>query len=414
MTELPPYDEEAERAVLGAMLQNPNAVPAAQDYLNAEDFYTDKHRQIFQSVTRVWSEGRNLDHITISAELPEQRDYVHLLFDTCYVTTNVTEYARIVHDHAQRRLLLRTGQEIAQLAHRKDDIKKLVDLAEQKVYGISPTRVRKPEQVKDILARVISEQDDETPTHTLTTGFPRIDELVGGLHDSNLVIVGARPGIGKTSFGLAIAEHAAAAGRVLFFSLEMSRVELAERLGCSLASVSLRNLREHSLQAEELARLCNHMGHVEKLDLLIEDEPGQTLLSVRGTARREASKKHLSLIVIDYLQLMTLGYRTESRFVEVSAMSRELKNLARTLRCPVLALSQLNRESESHWSDGKPRLSHLRESGSIEQDADVVLLLSWPKDKPGFVNVDVAKNRHGPLGEVQLIWTPQYTRFGRV
>jgi len=411
VTGLPPYDEEAERAVLGAMLQNPNAVPVAQDRLNAGDFYLDKHRQIFERIVRVFGEGRNLDHITIGAEFPEHRDYLHLLFDSCYVTANTAEYARIVHDHAQRRMLLVTGQEIAGLAHRKDDIKKLVDLAEEKVYGIDPSRTRKPEQVKDILARVIAEQDQERPLSAIGTGFPRIDELVGGLYESNLIIVGARPGIGKTSFALAVASHAAKFGRSLFFSLEMNRDTMAERLGCSLASVNLRSLREHDLHPEERARLVGKMAEVEKLDLLIEDEPGQTLLSLRGTARREASKTKLSLIVIDYLQLMTLGYKAESRYVEVSAMSRELKNLARTLRCPVLALSQLNRASEDHWSDGKPHLHHLRESGSIEQDADIVMLLSWPKDKPGFVNVDVAKNRHGPLGEVQLIWAACYTRF---
>jgi len=215
---------------------------------------------------------------------------------------------------------------------------------------------------------------------------------------------------------LAIAQHAARHGRVLFFSLEMSRTEIAERLGCSLSSVKLKSLRERNMHPEERARLVSKMADVEKLDMLLEDEPGQTLLSIRATARREASKmgrdKHLKLVVVDYMQLMTLGYRAESRFVEVSAMSRELKGLARSLHCPVLALSQLNRESESYWSDGKPKLSHLRESGSIEQDADIVMLLSWPKDKQGFVNVEVAKNRHGPLGEVQLIWTPQYTRFG--
>jgi len=414
LTELPPYDEESERAVLGAMLSNSNAVPVTQDYLSESDFYLDNHRQIFQTMVKVWSAGHEIDHVTIGAQLPAQKDYLHLLAESSYLATNAAEYARIVRDKSQRRQLLRTGQEIAALATHDEDVRRLVDLAEQKVYGIDPQRACKPEQVKDILKRVIEDQDEDVPVESVTTGFPRVDELIGGLRPANLIIVGARPGIGKTSYALAISAAAAKAGRVLFFSLEMSRTDLAERLACSLASVNLRGLREHSLHPEEHVRMMRAAGEVEKMDLLIEDEPGQTLLSIRAACRREASKLgkgKLKLVVIDYLQLMTLGYRAESRFVEVSAMSRELKGLARTLQCPILALSQLNRESESQFSDGKPKLSHLRESGSIEQDADIVMLLSWPKNDKGSVIVDVAKNRHGRLGEVRLNWSSQYKRF---
>lgn len=415
MTALPPHDLEAERAVLGAMLTNPGSIPVAQDYICEQDFYLDSHRAIFRSIVTAYANGSEPDHITIGAELPEQKDYLHHLCESFYLSTNVTEYARIVHDKAARRALRATGQEIAELAHSEEDVRKLVDIAESKVFSISPTRLRRPEQMADVLARVLEEQDEEVPVESVGTGFARLDELIGGLHASDLVIIGARPGIGKTSFALAIASHAARHGRVIFFSLEMNRTQLAERLGCSLSSVNLRSLRERSLHPDERARLVRQMAEVEHLDLLIDDEPGHTLLSVRATARREAAKlghgRHLALIVVDYLQLMTLGYRAESRFVEVSTMSRELKALARTLNCPVLALSQLNRESESHFSDGKPKLSHLRESGSIEQDADIVMLLSWPKDRQGYVNIDVAKNRHGPLGDVELLWTPQYTRF---
>jgi len=411
LTLAPPYNEEAEQAVLGAMLTNVSAVPVALDRLSATDFYLGKHGDVFAAVEKLWGQHREIDATIVAAALPDEKDYVHLLSDSCLVATNVGEYARIVHDLAQRRLLLRTGQEIAQLAHSEDDIKALVDRAEQKVFSISPSRHDKPQQAQELLAEILMEQDEGVPADSVPTGFKGVDELLGGLHPCSLVIIGARPGIGKTSFALAIAKNVAKLGRVLFFSLEMGRTDLAERLGCSLSSVNLRHVREHNLHPDERARLTKAMSEVELMDLIFDDEPGQTLHSVRGAARRAASKKPLALVVVDYLQLMRLGQRTESRYVEVSAMSRELKNLARQIKCPVIALSRLNRESESHFSDGRPKLSNLRESGSIEQDADAVMLLSWPKDDKRTVIVDVAKNRHGPLGEVRLNWTPQYTRF---
>ena len=190
---------------------------------------------------------------------------------------------------------------------------------------------------------------------------------------------------------------------------------MAARLLCAKSSVKLRHLREHRLEPTEVERIYEAQSYIDNaLDMVIDDTPGQTLLSIRGSVRREAARHALSLVVVDYMQLMTLGYRSESRFVEVSAISRGLKDLARTIHCPVLACSQVNRECEGQWGDGKPHLHHLRESGSIEQDADIVMLLSWPKAEPGeehYVIVAVEKNRHGPLGEVQIIWTPAYTRF---
>ena len=412
MTEVDFYDEAAERAVLGAMLSNYNAVPTASDHVTAEDFYLSTNRRIFTCMARLFSQGREIDTVTVGGCLRKDRDYIHLLAESCPTATNLVEYARIVHEQAQRRRLQHVGHEITALAEKRDeDVDKLVDTAEEKLYTIDPSRKRRAEQARDILHRVMDEVNEQAPTGRIPVGFIAVDELLGGMYPGTLVIIGARPGIGKTSFGLAIAANAAAYGRVLFFSLEMGREELVERLACSRASAKLRHMREHTLEVGEQERLVRAGAEIEKLDLKIDDEPGQTLITVRAACRRERAKSKLALVVIDYLQLMTAGYRTESRFVEVGVMSRELKGLARTLGCPILAISQLNRESEGHWSDGKPRLSHLRESGSIEQDADAVLLLSWPKDKTGFVNVDVAKNRHGPLGEVRLIWTPTYTRF---
>lgn len=406
------YDESAEQAVLGAVLGNSGALVAAQEHLSVDDFYLRRHQTIFKTMVNLFSEGREIDVITVGSVLTKEKDYLHFLAENCPSVVNVVEYARIVKDQAQRRKLVRAGHEIVELAKdTKTDIATLVDQAEEKVYSIDPSRAHNPEQAKDVLARLLESIEEDTPSDYIPTGFPALDELINGFRPRCLYVIGARPAKGKSALGMALAANAATHGRVLFYSLEMSRDELVERLACSRASVKLRSVREHNLHPEEHARLVRAMGEIEKMDLKIDDEPGQTLVSIRAASRRERTKSKLALIVIDYLQLMTSGKHSDSEYAELSAMSRDLKLLAGTLDCPILVLSQLNRESESQWSDGKPRLHHLRGSGSIEQDADVVLLLSWPKDKQGYVLVDVGKNRHGPLGEVLLRWSPEYTRF---
>jgi replicative DNA helicase len=415
----PSWDEEAERAVLGAMLANPTAVPSVTELLVEDDFFHSTHRLLYRKFCAIWAHGKELDPVLACNALPEHRDLIHSLYDGIFTAANVMEYARAVHNEAQRRALRLAGQRIVEFAAGEDEVPALVDRAEQEVYAINPSRRNQPKQLHEVSARLILDQDTVELATVHQTGFPRLDDLVGGFRPGNLVILAARPGIGKTALAAHFAAHTAKKGRVLFFSLEMAESELAERLLCAAGSVHLKNMREHRLSDRERVELDRVQARFEKLDLVIDDTPGQTLLSIRGAVRREVARSEVALVVIDYLQLLTLGYKAESRFVEVSTISRELKELARRASCPILALSQLNRESESNFSDGKPKLAHLRESGSIEQDADTVVLLSWPSKKErekdgrdGLVRVDVAKNRHGPIGEVWLRFTPEYTRYG--
>lgn len=412
------YDEGAEQAVLGSMLANPTAVPSVSELLVESDFYNSTHGLLYRRFCELWANGKELDPIIASGALPKHKSLIHTLHDGVFTTSNVMEYARAVHNCAQRRALRLAGQKIIELSQGDGEVPSLVDIAEQEVYAINPYRRNRPKQLFEVSAKVVADQQTTELVQVHATGFSRLDELVGGFRPGNFVVLAARPGIGKTALAASFAAHTAKSGRVLLFSLEMSETEMAERLLCAGGSIHLKHMREHCLTVDEHAKLVAAQGRFEKLDLVIDDTPGQTLLSIRGAVRREVARKDVALVVIDYMQLLTLGVRSESRFIEVSTISRELKELARRAHCPVLALSQLNRESESNLSDGKPRLSHLRESGSIEQDADCVMLLSWPtkkereNGKDGLVRVDVAKNRHGPLGEVWLRFTPEYTRFG--
>lgn len=415
------YDRGAEEAVLGAMLANPTAVPAVTEILSEEDFYIPTHRLLYRRFCEIWSEGHELDVVIASSAMPEHRDMIHALHDATIVAANVMEYARAVHNAAQRRAMKAVGQRIIELASADEDVPVLVDKAENEVYSLNPYRRNRPKSLADVVERVVDEQDTVNLVTVASTGFARIDALIGGFRAGNLLILAARPGIGKTALAAHFAAHAAKRGRVLFYSLEMSETEMAERLLCAAGSVQLKHLREHCLSDEERERLNAARERFRALDIIIDDTPGQTLLSIRGAVQRESSRRDIALVVIDYLQLLTLGYKSESRLVEVSTISRKLKELARRAQCPVLALSQLNRESESHMSDGRPKLSQLRESGSIEQDADIVMLMSWPTrkeqerdGKSGMIRVDVAKNRYGPLGEVWLGFTPEYTRFSTV
>jgi len=246
----------------------------------------------------------------------------------------------------------------------------------------------------------------------VSTGFKSIDQYAQGLHDGAFIVVGARPGIGKTCLGLAIAQRVAKEGTVLFFSMEMSASELMERTLSSVACVSLTHMRERKLSPDELASLYSAQGELEERDLRFIDNPNMSVMALKSKVRQHARRFPLALVVVDYLQLMTLGQRAENRREEVSMMSRQLKSLAREVGVPIIALSQLNRMST--FDGTKPDISQLKESGSLEQDADQCWILSWPKMKEfggaKSITLDIAKNRHGPLGEVDLIWVPQYTR----
>jgi len=414
-TLVPPHDLKAEQALLGAMLVNPDAIGVVSDMVVARDFYKDINGSIFESILGAWTSNTgSADTVTISAKFPDDGGYIHTLAESCPVATNATHYAGIVKATATQRDLIRAGHEIVELGYKtSDEPGILLDAAEARVYRLRPNVASDTESLKSVAATIIDECIEKKAPDTVSTGFAALDEQTTGMYNGNLMLIGARPGIGKTSLALNIARNVASEGTVAFFSLEMSKAELTERILCAIANVSLTCVRSRNLGHEQTSRLMKSHDVFSALDMEIIDNPSLTLLSLKSRARQLAARKRVRLIVVDYLQLLTHGSRQESRFVEVSSISRELKALARELHCPVLALSQLNRESESPLGDGKPKLSQLRESGSLEQDADTVLLLSQPQEEGGAktISVHVAKNRHGRTGSVDLLWLPSFCRL---
>ena len=428
MNRLPPHNQEAEQSVLGAMLVNPNAILAVLEVLVAEDFYRDSHRIIFRAMTELNRRAQEVDVVTLAAQLEREgtleraggREFIHTLAEFVPAAANALHYAEIVREQSVLRSLIQAGNEIAELGYQHaGSPAELLDRAEQKVFTIQQQRrVAEFQHLKQVLVesflRIQEGQDSEGLTG-LATGFEGLDDYTGGFQKTNLIVLAARPGVGKTSLALNIAHNVAVDhGRaVAVFSLEMSAMELCERLMCSQARVSSHKLRTSRLSGEEMAKLVTAAGVLEKADIFIDDSSDLNMFELRAKARRLFSKTPPSLIIVDYLQLMAGDSRAESRQQEVANISRSLKQLARELEVPVIAVSQLNRAPESSAS-GEPHLSHLRESGAIEQDADLVLFLYEDQSDPaskGVVKLKVAKNRHGRVGTVRLAFNREYTRF---
>lgn len=412
---IPPHNVEAEEAVLGAMIIAPSAIPVVLDILEPGDFYRASNTDIFHAICSLWNgDADSVDAVTLSASVPEQKDYIHTLGEHVITASNVRHYAEIVKHTSVCRKLIAAGQTVTEIGYDDgDDVTTLMDKAEGALFSIRPQGDNDTKRAKDIAHLIFHECEVGDAPKVVSTGFSALDEVCGGMHESNLILIGARPGIGKTAVALSIAHNVSKGGTVLFFSLEMSQKELMERLMCSIACVPVTALRNRDLTGDQLANLVEAMPAIEDRDLRVIDNPSMTMMNLKSKVRQYSAKTEIKLIVVDYLQLMTLGSKTSSRFEEVSAISRELKCLARDLQVPVLALSQLNRVST--FDGTKPDISHLRESGSLEQDADQVWLLSWPKD-PDFggqdsLTVEVAKNRHGQRGNIDLLWNKRWQRI---
>ncbi len=342
--------------------------------------------------------------------------------------TNATKYAQIVHEHALLRRLINVGSDIAEVGYSQpDDVVKAIDSAETMVFNLSQGRAADTmAEIRDLLdanldrlEQLYEQGDSITGT---PTGFLDLDELLSGLQPNNLVVVGARPAMGKTSFALGMVAHAAMQAQrpVLFFSLEMSQLEISQRILCSEARVDASRVRNGKLNEDDWSRISHGVGRLAEAPVWIDDNPNTTVMEIRAKARRLKSRVgDLGLVIVDYLQLMTGRSGAESRQVEVSEISRGLKILARELECPVVALSQLSRQLEGR-TDKRPMLSDLRESGSIEQDADVVMFLYrdevYDTDSPdiGTAEILVAKHRSGPTGMVRLAFLPHFTRFANM
>jgi replicative DNA helicase len=424
-----PQNLEAEMSVLGAMLINPNAISVVAETVAGEDFYRTSHGVIFNSVLALYEKGTEVDVITLGAELERQgeleraggRDYLHTLAEFVPAAANAGQYAEIVREQSVLRALIRVGNEIADTGyHPVGETADLLDRCEQKMFAVSQRRRSAEFQhIRDVVANNFERIQMMKRDHELSglaTGFANIDELLGGLQPGNLVVIAARPGMGKTSLALNFAHNIAVDGHapVAVFSLEMSAQELGDRMMCTIARVSSRKLRTPKLLGDaDIGKLVGAAEKLSEADLYIDDSAGLNMFELRAKARRLASRSPLALVIVDYLQLMVGDRRAENRQQEVSNISRSLKQLARELELPVIAISQLNRAPETRGS-GRPQLSDLRESGAIEQDADVVMFIHTdPKDetKKGTVELTVAKHRNGPVGSVSLGFNSEYTKF---
>lgn len=427
-----PHDEQAERSVLGAMVLSTSAIGVAEERLRSDDFYNPRHQEIFKAILRLSSKGRAVDVLLLKDELEKAGqfenvggiDYLINLTDDVGLLSNIEEYCRIVLDKSTLRNLIKVADEIMTKSYDpKTEATEVIELAEKSVFqitqntnndGLTPIRDSLAETINIMEARA-SQGDGLTG---VTTGLDDLDNHLSGLQNSDLVLLAARPSMGKTALGLNIAVSAALKNNVVaFFSLEMSKTQLVQRI---LSFMSLTNLGEIiGGQIQDWAGVSQAVSVIEQLPFYIDDTPSISLTEMRAKVRRLKMEEGLNLIVIDYLQLMTSGSKAESRQIEISEISRGLKAIAKEMNCPVLSLAQLSRAPELR-TNKRPILSDLRESGAIEQDADVVMMLyrddyyNEDSEKPNTAEVIIEKHRNGPTGTVDLYFHKELTRFSNL
>jgi replicative DNA helicase len=434
---VPPHNLTAEESLLGALLLSKDAITVvAELHVGASDFYKPAHQHVFEAIRVLASVGEPVDAVTVAEELRRANllDAVGgagLLVDlqaTTPAISNAARYARIVQDTAMLRRLITVAGEIAEIGYDlPDDVPKAVDHAESLVFEVAQRRVTDTmapihDLLNDNLDRLESLYDKGDAITGTPTGFLDLDELLSGLQPNALYVLGARPSMGKTALALGIASNAAIEAQrpTLIFSLEMGQLELTQRMLCSEARVDSKRVRNGNLSEADWGKIAHATGRLAEAPIWIDDNPNLTIMEIRSKARRLKSRLgDLGLVVVDYLQLMTGRSNAENRQVEVSEISRGLKILARELECPVLALSQLSRQLEMR-ADKRPMLADLRESGSIEQDADVVMFIYrddvYSPDSPdrGTAEILVSKHRNGPTGMVRLAFLDHYTKFANM
>lgn len=432
MDRIPPHNEEAERSALGACMLSKEALMDVAEEVKAEDFYNESHREIFRSIMRLFRENTSVDMLTVCEDLKKQkaldmvggRTYIGTLTAEVPSTANAGDYARIIAEKAMLRQMIAASEEIAVKGYEdKEAADTLINDAEASIFRIAQRRQKRDyAKIQDVLMknlRLIDEAEQNQGNATgLPTGFKRLDEITSGLQKSDLIIVAARPGMGKTAFALNIAAQSAvkANASVMIFSLEMSQEQLGQRLISMQAMVASEKLKKGTLERQDWDKINVALDQLNETKIVIDDTPGITVMEMRNKCRRLKAEQGLDLIVIDYLQLMTYEGRTDNRQQEVSALSRHLKLLAREMDCPVIVLSQLSRAPEQR-QDKRPMLSDLRESGSIEQDADIVIFLyrddyyNDNSEKPGICEVNLAKHRSGSTEKMELTWVARYTKF---
>jgi replicative DNA helicase len=427
----PPQDVGAEQSVLGAMLMSKDAIGDVAEVLKGRDFYRPSHEIIFDTILNLYSRGEPADAITVADELTKRGDlaragghmYLHDLLATVSIASNAAYYAEIVREKAVLRRLVEAAMKISQLGYSgRGDVAGIVDVAQQAIYEVAEGKASEDYQPLSVLMEATLDEMEALSNNGVMagvpTGFLDLDDLTNGLHPGQMVIIAARPGMGKSTLGLDFARAASIRNGLCaaFFSLEMTKTEIVMRLISAEAQVPLNEIRRGNMSEENWRRIAQKTAEVSSAPLFIDDSPNQTMMEIRAKARRLKQRNDLKLVIVDYMQLMTSGKRVESRQLEVSEFSRQMKLLAKELDVPVVALSQLNRGPEQR-TDKKPMLSDLRESGSLEQDADVVILLhredmyNNQSERAGEADLIVAKHRNGQTRTVNVAFQGHYSRF---
>ncbi|NLP13142.1 MAG: replicative DNA helicase [Clostridium sp.] len=433
---IPPQNIEAEQSVLGAMLLDKEALSNVAEIISSQDFYRDDHKEIFEAIMDLYERAEPIDLITVSEQLKARGsldgigglEYLTNLANAVPTTANAKHYAKIVEEKSILRRLIRVSSEIVNMSYEaSEEVSYVLDKAEKNIFdvlqkrnaqGFSPIK----EVLIDTFNRLEELYNNKGFVTGIATGFTDLDYKTSGLQNSDLILIAARPAMGKTSFVLNIAQYAAIHGKVpvAIFSLEMSKDQLVNRMLCSEAMVDSQKIRTGKLEDSDWQKVARALGPLSEAPIYIDDTPGVTAMEIRAKCRRLKIEKNLGLVVIDYLQLMQGRSRgNDSRQQEISEISRSLKILAKEINVPVLTLSQLSRAPEQR-ADHRPILSDLRESGAIEQDADIVMFLyrddyyNPDTEKKNIAEAIIAKHRNGSTGTVELAWLGQYTKFANL
>lgn len=430
---MPPHNDDAERSVVGSMMLDRDAIVAVSDILHKDDFYNRQYGVLFDAIMALYGEGVETDLVTLvnrlaQMEVPPELRSVEFISDIVAgvpTSANVKYHAEIVRDKASLRRLIKVTEEITSACYLdKEDVDDVMEEAERRIFEVTQQKgSRDFENIKDVVLRTLKSIElaaKQTGIVTgVSTGFRDLDYKTAGLQPSDLILIAARPSMGKTAFALNVAENVALRGdtMIAMFSLEMSKEQLVKRMLAMNSRVDSQKIRTGNLEDEEWGRLVGSVRNIGNSRLIIDDTPGISVTELRSKCRKLKVEHNLGLVIIDYLQLMSSGKRSESRQQEISEISRSLKALAREIEAPVVALSQLSRAVEQR-PDKRPMLSDLRESGAIEQDADVVMFLyrdeyyNQDSEEKGVAEIIIGKQRNGPTGSIKLAWLSQFTKFG--
>ncbi len=435
INKIPPNDIIAEQAVLGSMMVDNDAVITAIEVLKPSDFYREDNKEIYSAMFELYSLGKHIDSITLSDQLKLRgtldkvggTEYIVSLIDLVPTTSNIENYVKIVEEKSTIRQLIKTANEIIKIGYSQtEEVDTLIEKAQKDIFDILQDRNSKGySSIKEILVTTFDIIENtfknKSKVSGLETGFIDLDNQISGLNKSDLLIVAARPAMGKSAFVLNIATFVAKHLKVpvMIFSLEMSKEQLVSRILCSESEIDSKKIKNADLTSEDWLKLGNTSGELSNIPLYIDDTPGLSSAELRAKCRKAKLEKNIGLVIIDYLQLMESKTKGSSRQQEITEISRSLKILAKELSIPVIALSQLSRATESRI-DHRPMLSDLRESGAIEQDADIVMFLhredyyNPSSEKGNIAEVIVAKNRSGATGTIELAWIGEYTRFANL